>query len=368
MDFDLVAVSNACRLYREARGGRTEVNTRHAKPRFLGRKRKQNVFGLLALHKVGAATDALLLGARERRIPVVRVEVLDLLRAFVGHRDSLDSAVVIIEHFVYRNAAVIAFVRVRLAIVGRNNFQSVMSLRDTAVMIHHVGMPLEFGNAMVVVIAVDAPAVHARVAKNRALPGVRPHYVIRHAVVDGRRPLLPAGTVREVIIVSVLVDVRSLKHLAGREVVHLHVRTVTHRGILRIVQLDDIEVVGIRAAIAFATAPRDVGRAVVIDKDTRVKAPGNAIAADNAATADKLVLALAHGVCPRTIDARRLDVANTAATAIGEHDVERAVMDRDAGRPNSADTIHLARIVNDAVIGPVLHILAAETIKSKDLV
>ena len=126
-------------------------------------------------------------------------------------------------------------------------------------MVHHVGVSLELGNAMVVVVAVDATAVHARVAKDGTLPSVGAHGACANTVVDGRRPLLPTGTVREVVLAIVLVDVRGLEHLAGREVVHLHVATVTHRGILRIVQFHDIEVVGIRAAIAFATAPCDIG-------------------------------------------------------------------------------------------------------------
>ena len=279
------------------------------------------MFGFFALHKVGAAADALLLGARESRVPVVRIEVLDLLRAFVGANHLLDGTVGVVEHFIHRNATVVAFIRIRLAVISRNDFQAIVALRDTAVMVHHIGMSLEFGNAMVVVVAVDATAVHARVAENRSLPGVGAHGACADTIINRRSPLLPTGTVREVVLAIVLVDVRCLKHLAGREVVHLHVATVTHRCILRIVQLDNIEVVGIRAAIAFATAPCDIGGAVVIDKDTWVEAPRNAIAANDATATDKLVLALAHGVCPRTIDARRLDVANAAATAIGEHDV-----------------------------------------------
>ena len=163
-------------------------------------------------------------------------------------------------------------------------------------------------------------------------------------------------------------DVRRLEHLAGRQVVHLHVRAVTHRCILRVVQLDNVKVVGIRTAGAFAATPRHVGRTVVIDKDARVKAPGNAIAADNAAATHQFVLALAHGVCPRAVNCRGLDVTNATATAIGEHNVERTVMHRDAGRPDVVNAVHLACIVNNAVIGPVLHILAAECIEGVNLV
>ena len=235
-------------------------------------------------------------------------------------------------------------------------------------MIDNVRMALEFGNTMVVVVAVDATSVHARVTENRALPGIRPHDVARNTVVNRRSALLPASTVREVVSSLVLVDVRSFKHLAGRQVVHLHVRTVAHRSILRIVQLDNVKVVRIRTAIAFATAPRHVSRAVVINKDTRVKAPGNAIATDDAATTDKLILALAHSVCPRTFNRRRLDVANAAATAIREHNIERAVVDSNARSPNVVNAIYFAGIVNNAVVCPVLHIPTAECIKGVNLV
>ena len=328
------------------------------------------MFGLLALYKVGTATDALLLGTRESRVPIIRIEVFDLLRAFIGHRHSLNRTVVIVEHLVHGNAAVVAFVRVRLAIIGRNPFEAVMALGNTAVMVHHVRMALELGNTVMVVVAVDAPAVHARVTKNGSLPGVRARHAVRNTVVDRRSATLPAGTIREVVGTLVLMDVRRFEHLALRQVVHLHVRAVAHRGVLGVVQLHDVEVVGIRAAIAFATAPRNVGGTVVIDKDTRVKAPRDAIAADKAAAANKLGLAVTHGIFPRSIDRRGLDITDTAATAIGEDDIERAALGvhGDTGSPNSANAVYLTGIVNNAEVGPVLHILAAETVQGVNLV
>ena len=367
-NFNLVVIGCTCGFYREARCCSTEVNTTHAEPRFLARKREQHMFGFFALDKVGTAADAFLLGTRESRIPIVRVKVFNLFRTFVGANYLLDGSVSIVEHFIYRNAAVVAFVRVRLAVIRRNNFQTVVALRDTAVMINNVRMALEFGNTMMVVVAVDAPAVHARVTKDRALPSVGTHYVIRCAIVNRRSALLPTSTIREVVCTLVLMDVRRFEHLAGRQVVHLHVRAIAHRSVLGIVQLHNIKVVCIRAAVAFATAPRHVSRAVVINEDARVKTPRDAIAADNATTTDKFVLALAHSVFPRAINAGSLDITDTAATAIREHDIERAIVNSDTRRPNSADTVHLAGIVNDAEVGPVLHILATETIKSKNLV
>ena len=81
VDFNLVAIRSACGLHHETGGCSTKVNATHADPGFLRGKREQQVFGNLARSPVGTAANALLLGTRECRVPIVRVKVLDLFRA-----------------------------------------------------------------------------------------------------------------------------------------------------------------------------------------------------------------------------------------------------------------------------------------------
>ena len=89
-----------------------------------------------------------------------------------------------------------------------------------------------------------------------------------------------------------------------------------------------------------------------------------------AAATNQLSLSTANSIRPRAIDTGSLDVADTTATAIREHDVKRSTLGvhRYTGSPNSTDAIHLAGVVNDAEVGPVLHIFTAEAIKSINLV
>ena len=237
-------------------------------------------------------------------------------------------------------------------------------------MISHIPVPLEFGNAMmVVVVRIDVLAANVRVPHEDSLVLVRAHRVLGHTV--GNTQI--GRTVREVVVAFVLVDVRSFHRLRttnlqvrlGADIEALHI-------LIQLVNVKDIVVVVCcRAAVAFATAKRKVTRAVVIEENCRVKAPANAIAVGNAATpvVDKLLVAR-NRVRPRACNAIGTDKADTATTTIREHNVKSVVVRiyRNTGRPNITDTVNLAGIVNDAEVGPVLHILRAETVKGLDII
>ena len=47
-----------------------------------------------------------------------------------------------------------------------------------------------------------------------------------------------------------------------------------------VLQLEDIKVILILATIALVTPPRHLGLSVIVNKDFRIKAPGNTITAD----------------------------------------------------------------------------------------
>ena len=260
--------------------------------------------------------------------------------------------------------------RIRLAVVGRNLFEAIITVRDTAVMVGNVPVALEFGNAMVVVVVrVDVLPVDVRVTHEYSLVFIGTHRVLGHAVGNTQ----VCRTVRQVIVALVLMDVRSFHRLRAA---NLQVSLGTHVKALHVlVELVDVKNVVIvvvrRAAIAATATEREVARTVVIKEDCRVKAPADAVAVRNTATpvVDELLVAR-NGVRPGAGNAVGADEANAATTAIGEHDVKPVIVGvhRNAGCPDIADTVNLAGIVNDTEVGPVFHVLGAETVEGLDVV
>ena len=369
-DFNTVVIRSTSSLNRKARCCRTEVNATHADPGFLRGKREQQVFGNLARSPVGTAANALLLGTRECRVPIVRVKVLDLFRAFLREGQFLHGAVVVVEELIHAHATVVCGYRIRLAVIGRNLFQTIVTVRNAAVMVGNVPVALEFGNAMVVVVVrVDVLPVDVRVTHEYSLVFIGTHRVLGHAVGNTQ----VCRTVRQVIVALVLMDVRSFHRLRAT---NLQVSLGAHIKALHVlVELVDVENVVIvvvrRAAIAATATEREVARTVVIKEDCRVKAPADAVAVRNTATpvVDELLVAR-NRVRPGAGNAVGADEANAATTAIGEHDVKPVIVGVhcNAGCPDIADTVHLAGIVDNAEVGPVLHVLGAETVEGLDVV
>ena len=237
-------------------------------------------------------------------------------------------------------------------------------------MVSHVPVALEFCNAMVVIIVrIDVLAVNIRVPHEDTLVFVRTHRVLGHAVGNAQI----RRTVREIVITLILVDVRGFHRLRaanlqfrlGTGIKALHI-------LVELVNIEDIVViVPSRASIAIATAKCKVARAVVIEENRRVKAPANAVAVGNATApvVDEFLVARDR-VCPRSCNTVGPDEADTAATAIREHNVKSVVIrvHRNARRPDIANAIDLAGIVNDTEVCPVLHILGAETVKGLDII
>ena len=237
-------------------------------------------------------------------------------------------------------------------------------------MVGNIPVALELGNAMVVIVVrVDVLTVNVRVAHEDSLVGVGAHGAIRHTV--GNTQI--GRTVREIVLVFVLVDVRSFHRLRAANLqgsLRAHIEAL--HILVKLVDIEDVViVVGCRAAIAATATESEVARTVIIEEDGRVEAPTDTVAVRNTATpvVDQL-LAARNGVGPRASNAVGTDKADTATTAIGEHDVESAIIGvhRNTGSPDIADTFHLAGIVNDTEVGPVLHVLGTESVKGLDVV
>ena len=142
--------------------------------------------------------------------------------------------------------------------------------------------------------------------------------------------------------------------------------------LVKLVDVENIVVVIVcRALVTATTTKREVALAIVIEEDSRVEAPTDAIAVRKTATpVVNELLTARNRVRPGAGNAVGANKANTATTAIGEHNVKSVIIGihGNTGSPDIADTVDLTGIIDNAEVGPVLHILRAETVEGLDVV
>ena len=236
-------------------------------------------------------------------------------------------------------------------------------------MIDYIPVALELSNTvMVVVVCIDVLAIDIRVAHKDSLIGIRTRGALGHTVCNTQ----VCRTVGQIIVVLVLVDVGSF-HSPGTANLQLgRFRIEALHILVQLIDIEDVIVIILsRAGITITTAKGEVARTVGIIENSRVKAPTDTIAVCQATApiVDQL-LVVGKRIAPGTSNAVGTDKADTAATAIGEHDIKSTIVGilGYARGPDIINTAYLTGIINNTEIRPVLHILGTEAIESLNVV